>query len=175
MSTQHDIASASDEACRLYYEKTPAEERIAKGLSDSMSRASKAAVKEKRSDYDKMIAIANPKHGLQFLAKVLSAKHTFFHALDNFSFLFIFTSFSSFTFTAIPCQLQINAHWSAKVKPEMTAEKLQKISTTVVQPHCWVRWLKWWNSSDISREALHFPPPGFTDATLESWLPRAAF
>lgn len=57
----------------------------------------------------------------------------------------------------------------------MTAEKLQKVSTTVVQPHFRVRWLKWWNSSEMSREALHFPPPGFTDATLESWLPRAAF
>lgn len=74
-----------------------------------------------------------------------------------------------------PSSQQINAHWSAKEKPEMTAEKLQKVSTRVVQPQFRVRWLKWWNSLDMSREALHFPPPGFTDATLESWLPRAAF
>jgi hypothetical protein len=57
----------------------------------------------------------------------------------------------------------------------MKLDKLQRISTTVVQPQFRVRWMKWWNSSDISREALHFPPPKFTDATLESWLPRAAF
>lgn len=46
------------------------EERSAKGLRDAMTRASRAAVKEKKSDYDKLLAIANPKHGPQFLAEV---------------------------------------------------------------------------------------------------------
>lgn len=57
----------------------------------------------------------------------------------------------------------------------MTAEKLQKISTTVVQPEFRVRWLRWWNSSEMTRQALHFPPPGFNDNAMEVWLPRAAF
>lgn len=57
----------------------------------------------------------------------------------------------------------------------MLAEKLQRISTTMVQPEYRVRWLKWWNSSDMSRQALHFPAAGFNLNTLESWLPKAAF
>lgn len=36
-----------------------------------MNRASKAAVKDKKTDYEKMLSIANPKHGPQFLAEVL--------------------------------------------------------------------------------------------------------
>lgn len=130
-----------------------------------MNLASQAAVKEKKSDYDKMLSIANPKHGPQFLAEV---------SLTKISLEFQLFSLNISTFIPM-VGFQINAHWSAKEKPEMTPEKLQKISTTVVQPHFRVRWLKWWNSSAMSREALHFPPPGFSDATLESWLPRAAF
>lgn len=79
------------------------------------------------------------------------------------------------TLHAYLSSLQINAQWTAKEKPEMNPEKLQKVSTTVVQPHFRVCWLKWSNSSEMSREASHFPPPGFTDPVLESWLPRAAF
>lgn len=78
-------------------------------------------------------------------------------------------------YSIISFLLQINAHWSANEKPEMTPKKLQKVFATVVQPQFRVRWLKWWNSSDLSREALHFLSPGFIDATLESWLPRAKF
>jgi hypothetical protein len=55
----------------LYYEKTPPENRSAKGLRDAMTQASKAAIKEKKTEYDKVLSIANPKHGPQFLAEVL--------------------------------------------------------------------------------------------------------
>lgn len=57
----------------------------------------------------------------------------------------------------------------------MTPEKLQQISTMIVQLQFRVHWPKWWNSSDTSREALYFPPAGFTVAILESWLPRVVF
>jgi hypothetical protein len=38
-----------------------------------------------------------------------------------------------------------------------------------------VRWLKDWNSSHLTREALHFPAKGFTDKDLEIWLNKASF
>jgi len=35
-----------------------------------MLEATKAAIKEKKSEFDKFLAIANPKHGPNFLAEV---------------------------------------------------------------------------------------------------------
>lgn len=68
---QHDIAVASDEACRLYFERTLPDDRSSTGLREAMLEASKAAIKEKKSEYDKYLAIANPRHGPNFLAEVL--------------------------------------------------------------------------------------------------------
>ena len=36
-----------------------------------MTQASKATIEDKKSDYDKMLSIANPSHGPQILAEVL--------------------------------------------------------------------------------------------------------
>lgn len=68
---KHDIASAYDEACRLYYENTPTEVRSATGLRDAMNWAYKAVVKDKKTKYEKMLSITNPKHTPQFLAEVI--------------------------------------------------------------------------------------------------------
>lgn len=67
---QHDIAAASDEACGVYYEKTPVEELSATALREAMTLASQASVKEKKTDYEKLLSIANPKHGPHILAEV---------------------------------------------------------------------------------------------------------
>jgi hypothetical protein len=49
------------------------------------------------------------------------------------------------------------------------------ISTAIAPPLYKVRWLKDWNSSHLTREALHFPAKGFTDKDLEIWLNKASF
>jgi hypothetical protein len=67
--------------------------------------------------------------------------------------------------------LQITKHWNNNEKPEMTLEKLQLIASTTVAPPFKVKW----NSSIHSRQAVHFPPKGFIDKDLESWLNKASF
>ena len=57
----------------------------------------------------------------------------------------------------------------------MTLEKLQKIATTPVDDKYKVKWLKWWNSSPMTREALLFLPPNFIDNDLDLWLVKASF
>jgi len=57
----------------------------------------------------------------------------------------------------------------------MTLEKLQLIATAVAAPYFKVRWLENWNSGVHSHQAVHFPPKGFSDKDLESWLNKACF
>jgi hypothetical protein len=57
----------------------------------------------------------------------------------------------------------------------MTLDKLQLIATAVVPDPTKVRWLSWWNSSSLSREALHFPPKPVSDKDLEGWINKASF
>jgi hypothetical protein len=57
----------------------------------------------------------------------------------------------------------------------MSLEKLQLIATACAAPHFKVRWLLFWNSGIHSRQAVHFPPKGFTDREFEPWLNRASF
>jgi hypothetical protein len=57
----------------------------------------------------------------------------------------------------------------------MSLEKLQLIATASAAPTYKVRWLKFWNSSFHSRQAVHFPTKGFTDKNLEGWLKKASF
>lgn len=61
---------ASHKACRLYYKIFFAKERTTKGLIDAINSASKLAVKDKKSNYKKMLSIVDPKLGPQFCAKV---------------------------------------------------------------------------------------------------------
>jgi hypothetical protein len=57
----------------------------------------------------------------------------------------------------------------------MSLEKLQLIATACATPHFKARWLQFWNSGSHFRQVVHFPPKGFTDRELESWLNRASF
>jgi hypothetical protein len=57
----------------------------------------------------------------------------------------------------------------------MCLEKLQYFATAVASPSFKAQWLKWWNSSIHTREALHFLPKGFTNKDLEPWLNKASF
>ena len=71
--------------------------------------------------------------------------------------------------------LQINAHYSATAKPEMTIEKLQKVASAQVEPEFKAKWLRWWNSGSMRRAAYRFPPAGFKEADLDLWLNKATF
>jgi hypothetical protein len=71
--------------------------------------------------------------------------------------------------------MMIIKHWSNNNKSKMTLEKLQYITTTMVSPSFKARWLKWWNSSVHTREALYFLPKGFTVKDLEPWLNKVSF
>jgi hypothetical protein len=57
----------------------------------------------------------------------------------------------------------------------MTLEKLQKISASLVQPEYKIKWLNWWNSREMNREVLRFPPSPVTEIILESWLMKVVF
>jgi hypothetical protein len=58
---------------------------------------------------------------------------------------------------------------------ELTLEKLQLIATTSVPPHHKNRWIKWWNSSVPTREAVRFPLKPVNEDRLNSFLVRAAW
>jgi hypothetical protein len=57
----------------------------------------------------------------------------------------------------------------------MILDQVQYIAIAVVSSSFKARRLKWWTSSVQTREALHFPPKGFTDKDLEPWLNKASF
>ena len=57
----------------------------------------------------------------------------------------------------------------------MTFEKLQKTTTIPIDGKYKVKWLKWWNSSPMPRNALRFLPPNFIDNDLDLWLVKASF
>jgi hypothetical protein len=56
----------------------------------------------------------------------------------------------------------------------MTLDKLQMSATATVEPQYKVRWLRWWNSSALSKQALRFPKTPSEDR-LAIWLNKAAF
>ena len=58
---------------------------------------------------------------------------------------------------------------------ELTLDKLQLIATTTVPPHHKLRWLKWWNSSVHTREAVRFPLKPVNEERLNSFIVRAAW
>ena len=62
---------ASDEAARVYMEKTSREDQTASGIWDAMTKASDNMVQAiAKKDFTKYLAIANPKNGDDFLAEV---------------------------------------------------------------------------------------------------------
>jgi hypothetical protein len=63
---QQEIAEASDDAARKYYEETPESERTSTGVTAVM----RAATKSKQHSFSKFTAVANPKFGDGFLDEV---------------------------------------------------------------------------------------------------------
>lgn len=57
----------------------------------------------------------------------------------------------------------------------MTLEKLQTIATTPIKSIYKVKWLGWWNLSDMSHESLRFPLGEAKEANLEKWLSKTSF
>ncbi len=69
---QREIAVAADEAAREYLKKTPEQERTPSGIWDCMNNASDKFVKAIHSkDFDKYLAVANPKNGDDFFREVM--------------------------------------------------------------------------------------------------------
>lgn len=71
--------------------------------------------------------------------------------------------------------MQINKHWTSNSKPDLTLEKLQKIATTRVPGHFKARWLKWWNSSSMSRVSFYLTSNDTKDSELDAWLSQTSF
>ena len=62
---------ASDDAAREYRRSTPKDEQTASGVWDAMTEASENMVESiRKKDFTKYLAIANPKHGDEFLEEV---------------------------------------------------------------------------------------------------------
>jgi hypothetical protein len=163
---QQEIAEASDDAAKKYYDETPKEDRSDEGVTTAMRSAAKSKQQSFKGQFSKYLAIANPKFGDKFLNEVSA----FLHSLLNFFPLYCFSNdWHHMTF------IQITRHWSNNEKPEMTLEKLQSISTASAAPHFKVRWLEFWNSSLHSRQAVHFPAKGVTERDLDAWLNKACF
>ena len=71
--------------------------------------------------------------------------------------------------------VQVERHYSKYAVPELSLEKLQIICTSVASPPHKVKWLKWMNASDETREARRFPPRPVNQDKLQSFLARACF
>ena len=59
--------------------------------------------------------------------------------------------------------------------PELTLEKLQLIATSNVAPVHKVKWIKFFNSSVATREAVRFPPKPMNEEKLGIFLVKACW
>jgi hypothetical protein len=57
----------------------------------------------------------------------------------------------------------------------MTIEKLEKIATAHVEAKYKARWLRWWNSSDATRQSYRFPSSTDKEAAWDPWINKATF
>ena len=65
--------AAADEASRLYKEKTPIKKQSAKGEWEEMAKATAAIVRSfRKKEFDKMLAVADPTNGDDFMVEVCS-------------------------------------------------------------------------------------------------------
>lgn len=70
-SSQREVASASDEACREYKSNTPLEDQTARGIWEVMEKAAKTTIKNIRShEFEKYLAVADPGNGDEFFSEV---------------------------------------------------------------------------------------------------------
>jgi hypothetical protein len=67
---QQEIAEASDDAARKYYEETPEEERTSSRVTSVMRAAAKAKLQSFKGQFSKFTVVANPKFGNEFLDEV---------------------------------------------------------------------------------------------------------
>jgi hypothetical protein len=89
-----------------------------------MQNATKKAVSSIHGKkFEKLLAVANPTNGFDFLEEV---SHYVF--LCSIHFGILYESFSLFS----PSISQINKHFGNRSEPTMTLEKLQMIATTSV-------------------------------------------
>jgi hypothetical protein len=52
---------------------------------------------------------------------------------------------------------EIQVDYDMKSKPKMFMKKLQVLAYCFVTPQQKLSWLKWWNESNVLREAKKFP------------------
>jgi len=69
---QQEISQAVDAAMRKYHEITRVEEKSALGVANAMGDGAKERAKQLTSKMQKLLSIANPKHGLRFLQEVMN-------------------------------------------------------------------------------------------------------
>jgi hypothetical protein len=67
---QQEIAEASDDAAKKYYEETPESERTSTGVTAVMRVAAKSKQHSFKGQFSKFTAVANPKFGDGFLDEV---------------------------------------------------------------------------------------------------------
>jgi hypothetical protein len=67
---QQEIADASNDAARKYYEETEEADRTVPGVTAMMRAAAKAKQQSFKGQFSKFTAIANPKFGDEFLQEV---------------------------------------------------------------------------------------------------------
>jgi hypothetical protein len=84
---QQDIAEASDDAARKYYDETLKEERRDAGLTTVMRAIAKTKQQSFKGQFFKYLAIANPKFGDNFLEEV-SAFFCLLGKKSSFNFAF---------------------------------------------------------------------------------------
>jgi hypothetical protein len=70
---QQEIAEASVDAARKYYEETPKEDRNDAAITAVMKHAAKSRQQSFKGQFAKYLAIANPKFGDKFLQEVSSS------------------------------------------------------------------------------------------------------
>jgi hypothetical protein len=73
---QQEIAKASDDAARKYYEETPKNDRSDTAIIVVMRAAAKSKHQSFKGQFAKYLAKANPKFGDKFLQEVSSSFHT---------------------------------------------------------------------------------------------------
>jgi hypothetical protein len=67
---QQEIADASNDAARKYYEETAEVDRTVSGVTAMMRAAAKAKQQSFKGQFSKFTAVANPKFGDEFLEEV---------------------------------------------------------------------------------------------------------
>jgi hypothetical protein len=77
---QQEIADASNNAARKYYEETEEADRTVPGVITVMRAAAKAKQQSYKGQFSKFTAVANPKFGDEFLQEVsdFSLQYTHF-------------------------------------------------------------------------------------------------